>query len=38
MRCIEDYLAGQRKPTTLLAGISPIRHNVAQVLASASLV
>lgn len=38
MRCIEDYLAGRRQPDSLLAGMSPIQHNVSAVMASASLV
>lgn len=38
VRCIEDYLAGQRKPGSLLAGMMPVQKNVDAVLASASLV
>jgi ADP-ribose pyrophosphatase YjhB (NUDIX family) len=37
-RCIEDYVAGRRKPKSLLAGMSPVQQNVDRVLASASLV
>jgi 8-oxo-dGTP pyrophosphatase MutT (NUDIX family) len=38
IRCIEDYLAGQRKPADLLTGMMPIQKNVDAVLARASLV
>lgn len=38
LKCIEDYLAGRRQPDSLLAGISPIEHNVPAVMASACLV
>jgi len=38
IRCIEDYLVGHRKPMTLLAGMTPVQHNIDQVLASACLV
>jgi 8-oxo-dGTP pyrophosphatase MutT (NUDIX family) len=38
LRSIEDYLAGQRKPATLLANMMPIQQNVDQVLANAALV
>jgi hypothetical protein len=38
MRCIEDYLAGQRQPDGLLAGMMPIQQNVAAVMANAALV
>lgn len=38
IRCIEDYIAGRRKPDALLAGMLPVQHNVDRVLASASLV
>ena len=38
MRCVEDYLAGQRQPDGLLAGLMPIQQNVAAVLANAALV
>lgn len=38
LRCIDDYLAGQRQPSSILAGALPIQQRVADVLASASLV
>lgn len=38
VRCIEDYQAGQRKPSSLLAGMMPVQKNVDAVLASAFLV
>lgn len=38
LRCIDDYLLGQRKPEGLLAGLAPLQKNVDAVLASASLV
>jgi ADP-ribose pyrophosphatase YjhB (NUDIX family) len=38
VRCIEDYVAGKRKPQSLLAGMMPVQQNVDAVLASASLV
>ena len=38
VRCIDDYLAGKRKPQSLLAGMMPVQKNVDAVLASASLV
>jgi ADP-ribose pyrophosphatase YjhB (NUDIX family) len=38
LRCIDDYLAGQRQPSSILAGALPIQKRVADVLASASLV
>jgi hypothetical protein len=37
-RCIEDFLAGHRKPDSLLQDLLPVQKNVDQVLASASLV
>lgn len=37
-RCIEDFLAGHRKPDSLLQGLLPVQKNVDQVLANASLV
>jgi ADP-ribose pyrophosphatase YjhB (NUDIX family) len=37
-RCIEDYVAGRRKPESLLEGMLPVQQNVDRVLASASLV
>jgi len=38
LRSIEDYLAGRRPPDNLLAILSPVQHNVDQVLANAYLV
>ena len=38
MRCVEDYLAGQREPDGLLAGLMPLQENAAAVMASAALV
>lgn len=38
VRCIEDYLAGRRKPDSLLARLMPVQKNVDAVLATASLV
>lgn len=38
VRCIEDYLAGRRKPPSLLARLMPVQQNVDAVLATASLV
>ena len=38
LRCIEDYLAGQRQSDSILAGLTPIQHNVAAVMATAALV
>lgn len=38
VRCIEDYLSGRRKPTSLLARLMPVQKNVDAVLATASLV
>ncbi|HEX5765362.1 MAG TPA: NUDIX hydrolase [Woeseiaceae bacterium] len=37
-RCIEDYVAGRRKPESLLDGLLPVQQNVERVIASASLV
>jgi 8-oxo-dGTP pyrophosphatase MutT (NUDIX family) len=37
-RCIEDYVAGLRKPESLLDGLLPVQKNVDRVIASASLV
>jgi ADP-ribose pyrophosphatase YjhB (NUDIX family) len=37
-RCIEDYVAGRRKPAAFLSGMLPVQQNVDRVLASASLV
>ena len=38
LRAIEDYIAGQRQPATLLANMTPVQQNVGQVMASATLV
>lgn len=38
LRCIEDFLAGRRKPDSLIRGMLPLQRNVDRVLASASLV
>lgn len=38
IRCVEDFLSGQRRPGNLLAGLVPIQHNVDRVLARAALV
>jgi ADP-ribose pyrophosphatase YjhB (NUDIX family) len=37
-RCIEDFLAGHRKPDSLIRRMLPVQKNVDQVLACASLV
>ncbi len=38
MRCVEDYLAGQRQPDSFLASLMPVQQNVAAVMANAALV
>ena len=38
LRCIEDYIAGQRKPKTLLENMMPVQQNVGEVMANAILV
>jgi 8-oxo-dGTP pyrophosphatase MutT (NUDIX family) len=38
VRCIEDYLAGRRKPASLLSRLMPVQKNVDAVLATACLV
>ena len=38
LRCVEDFIAGKRVPTGLLAGMMPIQQNVASVMANACLV
>jgi len=38
LRSIEDYLAGKRRPSGLLAGLMPVQNNVDRVLANAHLV
>jgi phosphatase NudJ len=38
MRCVDDYLAGQRQPDNWLSGLMPVQQNVAAVMANAALV
>lgn len=38
LRSVEDFIAGQRRPATLLADMAPIQQNVGQVMANAILV
>jgi ADP-ribose pyrophosphatase YjhB (NUDIX family) len=38
LRCVEDFIAGKRQPSELLAGMMPIQQNVAAVMANACLV
>jgi ADP-ribose pyrophosphatase YjhB (NUDIX family) len=38
IRCLQDHVAGRRKPESLLASMLPVQHNVDRVLATASLV
>jgi len=38
IRCVDDYLAGVRQPTDLLAPLMPVQQNVDAVIASACLV
>ena len=38
MRCVQDFLAGQRQPDSFLASLMPIQQNVAAVMANAALV
>ncbi|HEX2140170.1 MAG TPA: NUDIX domain-containing protein [Woeseiaceae bacterium] len=38
IRCIDDYVTGNRKPQTLLSGMLPVQKNVDAVLARACLV
>jgi ADP-ribose pyrophosphatase YjhB (NUDIX family) len=38
LRCVEDYVSGQRQSDTLLAGMLPWQQNVHKILASADLV
>ena len=37
IRSIQDYLAGNRQPDSLLSDMMPVQHNVHEVLASAHL-
>lgn len=38
LRCLHDYVKGNRASDQLLSGMLPLQHNVNQVLASANLV
>lgn len=38
LRCINDYLAGNRQPGSVLAGMLPLQRNVHAVMANACLV
>ena len=38
LRCVDDYLKGERQSSSILAGTAPIQHRVADMLAQASLV
>lgn len=38
IRCIDDYVTGNRKPPTLLTGLLPVEKHVDAVIASACLV
>jgi ADP-ribose pyrophosphatase YjhB (NUDIX family) len=38
LRCVEDYVSGLRERDSLLAGLCPIKQNVAAVMANARLV
>ncbi len=38
MKCIDDFLSGQRLPQSILAGAMPIQKRVADVMATASLI
>jgi ADP-ribose pyrophosphatase YjhB (NUDIX family) len=38
LKCIEDYIAGQRASDALLTGMLPLQKNVHQILATADLV
>ena len=38
LRSIEDYIAGQRKPKTMLQDLMPVQQNVGEVMANAVLV
>ena len=37
-RCVEDYLCGRRRPGNVLRNLTPPRHNVSAMLATASIV
>ncbi|NCF14449.1 MAG: NUDIX domain-containing protein [Gammaproteobacteria bacterium] len=38
LRCVEDYVAGQRQSDALLTGMIPLQQNVHKILAAADLV
>ena len=38
LRCVEDYIAGQRQSDALLTGMLPLQQNVHKILATAELV
>ena len=38
LRCVEDYVAGQRQSDTLLTSMLPLQQNVHKILATADLV
>ena len=38
LRCVEDYIAGQRQSDALLTGMIPLQQNVHKILAAADLV
>lgn len=38
IRSVEDYLAGRRQPESSLAGLTPVRRDVAAIMANACLV
>ena len=38
LRCVQDYVSGQRQSDSLLTGMLPLQHNVHRVLATADLV
>ncbi|MBU2675770.1 MAG: NUDIX hydrolase [Gammaproteobacteria bacterium] len=38
LRCVNDYVSGQRQSDALLTGMLPLQHNVDRVIATAALV
>jgi ADP-ribose pyrophosphatase YjhB (NUDIX family) len=38
LRCVNDYVAGNRQSDALLSGMLPLQHNVDRILATADLV
>lgn len=38
LRCVDDYVAGKRQSSQILAGMLPLQQNVHRILASADLV